>query len=751
MFKLPPARPSVRRSVPFARQLIALLLTYALLLQFIPQFSRVAHARTSAFPAEGLRGSNIDPARYKSELDTELASMLSPQPPVAETITDAVISRHKPTLNNGRIEGSLRVLLGESFTIPNATLITSDVYLPGAPSVQVNNGAQHGGIVEDGGANTPTNYTLTLANNATLAGRIHTHADAIELPAIATSVPPAAGTRTVNVNSQSQVASIGNWQTVRDLNVNGSHITVDMPPGNYGTLTVNGNSQVNLSAGTYNFANTFNLDGSAKLQATGAVVIGGHTINYTYDELYRLKSETIANDPHGVNGLVSYDYDPVGNRLSRTSTVTGVPSQSSTFDANDRLSSDTYDANGNTTASTGNSFDYDFENHLTSLNNGSVTYVYDGDGNRVAKTVGGVTTNYLVDTNNHTGYAQVVEELQSGAVVKSFTFGQDLISQRNVGGPLSFYSYDGHGSVRQLTDATSSITDTYDYDAFGILISRTGTTPNDYLYSGEQFDENLGFYYLRARYMNSMNGRFLTADSFEGVQFDPITLHKYLYSNADPVMRIDPSGHYSIQELAQVAMFITVLASITVLVSSKTLSEVTITMTLRPNIPRPSPKPSPLPAPYIPPLPTPSPTPDDDSNRFVNFDTSTVEAITMEGSTEAENIFAAKGNRQIMMCVTALAETQYRVDRFAGIKERRRVDMLRHLLTPILDLPDPAVARVPDPNGTRVNDKIIFGTGQSLRIQTFTADRTFVEHARSNGVVWTPYPYIHGPGRFTGQ
>lgn len=52
---------------------------------------------------------------------------------------------------------------------------------------------------------------------------------------------------------------------------------------------------------------------------------------------------------------------------------------------------------------------YDFENHL--VTHGSVTIVYDGDGNRVSETVGGVTTKYLVDTVNPTGYAQVVDEL----------------------------------------------------------------------------------------------------------------------------------------------------------------------------------------------------------------------------------------------------------------------------------------------------------------------------------------------------
>ena len=242
-----------------------------------------------------------------------------------------------------------------------------------------------------------------------------------------------------------------------------------------------------------------------------------------------------------------------------------MPAQSSTFDANDRLNSDSYDANGNTTGSNSNSYAYDFENRLTSLNNGSVTYVYDGDGNRVGKTVAGVTTNYLVDTNNHTGYAQVVEELQSASVTKQFTFGHDLISQRIVSGPLSFYSYDGHGSVRQLTDATASVTDTYHYDAFGILIDRTGATPNDYLYSGEQFDANLGFYYLRARYMNQQSGRFLTLDSYEGSQSDPRSLHKYMYGSADGVNNIDPSGNASLGEISTTLGIAATLASVSTL------------------------------------------------------------------------------------------------------------------------------------------------------------------------------------------
>jgi RHS repeat-associated protein len=84
---------------------------------------------------------------------------------------------------------------------------------------------------------------------------------------------------------------------------------------------------------------------------------------------------------------------------------------------------------------------------------------------------------------------------------------------------------------------------TYDYDAFGNLIHSTGTTPSNYLFAGEQFDPDLGMYFLRARYLNTSTGRFMNMDSFEGDFQSPESLHKYLYAGNDPVNNWDRSGH----------------------------------------------------------------------------------------------------------------------------------------------------------------------------------------------------------------
>jgi RHS repeat-associated protein len=107
---------------------------------------------------------------------------------------------------------------------------------------------------------------------------------------------------------------------------------------------------------------------------------------------------------------------------------------------------------------------------------------------------------------------------------------------------LSFYGYDGFDSVRVLTDQTGAVTDTYDYDAWGNVVNSTGPTPNNYLYRGEQYDPDLGLYYLRARYFNPVTGRFLTRDPAKDQPLLPRTLHKYLYAAADPVNVKDPTG-----------------------------------------------------------------------------------------------------------------------------------------------------------------------------------------------------------------
>jgi RHS repeat-associated protein len=139
-----------------------------------------------------------------------------------------------------------------------------------------------------------------------------------------------------------------------------------------------------------------------------------------------------------------------------------------------------------------------------------------------------------------------MEEIVNSAVTRQYTYGLQRISENqfvNNAWTVSFYGYDGGGNVRQLTNSVGAVTDTYEYDAFGNEVNHTGTTPNNYLYRGEQYDPDLGLYYLRARYYNPATGRFLSRDpedpNMERPK-DPKTLHKYLYVGGNPVNKIDP-------------------------------------------------------------------------------------------------------------------------------------------------------------------------------------------------------------------
>lgn len=188
-----------------------------------------------------------------------------------------------------------------------------------------------------------------------------------------------------------------------------------------------------------------------------------------------------------------------------------------------------------------------------------ITITYDADGHRVSKTVNGATTHYLVDDRNPTGYAQVLGEWvnTSEHLTRAYVPGLDLISQRlNTGTGTTpvwevyYYGYDGLGSVRVLFNAAGTTAqEKYVYDAYGQLTwqqSAGAMKPNNYLFAGEQWDNDLGMYYNRARYYRPDAGRFWTMDSYEGSPSDPQSLHKYLYAHANPVSFSDPSGNETI-------------------------------------------------------------------------------------------------------------------------------------------------------------------------------------------------------------
>ena len=240
-----------------------------------------------------------------------------------------------------------------------------------------------------------------------------------------------------------------------------------------------------------------------------------------------------------------------------------------------------YDLNGNLIRVIGSAnsalYQYNSENKLVkaTVQNGELvieeSYTYDYESNRTSKTTrrsdGQVECiNYL---NDNSALTNVIAEVDSkGNVTVYYTIGDDLLSQER-DEKISVYLYDGHGSVVGLVNENGAVTDTYTYDAFGNLLKSTGTTANNYRYCGEQFDETTGLYYLRARYMDTSTGRFISQDSYAGTIDDPVSLHKYLYCASNPVDYIDPSGYaHTLAEVAPSVQIASILASTIVTVAA---------------------------------------------------------------------------------------------------------------------------------------------------------------------------------------
>jgi len=332
----------------------------------------------------------------------------------------------------------------------------------------------------------------------------------------------------------------------------------------------NGSSQTYTYDGLNRLTSLSHFDGSGalinqydySLHATGRrtdiTESIGRTSTYTYDDLYRLTDEGII-DPVNGNHAAEYQYDKVGNRIQ--SIINGVTTAYS-YDDNDRLTQQggetfTYDGMGNTLTKSVDSdittYSYNAQQELISADiteagvNTVASYQYNPDGIRTQATEDGVVSNFLIDANRD--YAQVIAETDSvNAVSVEYVFGDDLISQE-LGVDTYNYFYDGLGSTRALTESAGIATDFYYYDAFGNTLATTGTTENRYLFTGEQYDDALDNYYLRARYYDPGVGRFTQMDTWQGRNSDPVTLHKYLYANVDPANMVDPSGFFSFSEV----------------------------------------------------------------------------------------------------------------------------------------------------------------------------------------------------------
>ena len=107
------------------------------------------------------------------------------------------------------------------------------------------------------------------------------------------------------------------------------------------------------------------------------------------------------------------------------------------------------------------------------------------------------------------------------------------------------------GDVTEIYDTEGEIVGSYQYDAWGNIISQSGSMAgsNPFRYRGYYYDAETGFYYLQNRYYDPEIRRFINADKLELTpELSQVVeqLNLYAYCNNNPVNKYDPSGHFAL-------------------------------------------------------------------------------------------------------------------------------------------------------------------------------------------------------------
>lgn len=287
---------------------------------------------------------------------------------------------------------------------------------------------------------------------------------------------------------------------------------------------------------------TYDGAGNRKTETVQTGMVG-YTIVYQYNSLNRLISTASTSGDY-----TKYIYDNNGNQVSKTSgKVKSISSGEKTVD--DMVDFDLIIRKGGsygTGAGEISVYTYDHYNRLTGFKDEDTTasYQYNAQGYRTVKTVNGTVTNYLYEVD------KVVLETDADNKTKAVqVYGSALFFRKvteSSGTQSYYYLYNAHGDVTVLIGADGEIAATYDYDAFGNLLSKTGSTANYIMYAGYQKDDESGLYYLNTRYYDSAIARFITEDDTKYTKKnDPLSLNLYTYCHNEPIMYTDPSGHWN--------------------------------------------------------------------------------------------------------------------------------------------------------------------------------------------------------------
>lgn len=319
------------------------------------------------------------------------------------------------------------------------------------------------------------------------------------------------------------------------------------------TDSQNGGSTVDTQCFTYDYAQRLSqawtaTDQCAATPAPGdSGTVGGTDAPYWQSWTYGASG----------NRLTEVDHDTTGNTANDTSVTHGYPAAGSSTDQPNTLSSTSatgpgataqtatyaYDASGNSTSVTGGalgnqSYTWNDQDQLQSTitSAGTTYYAYDASGTQIIMRDPGSTLLTVGD-------AQLTLTGSTLTGVRFYTLGSNTIAERTSAGAVSDLVPDRQGTDQVAISIVAAQTVTRrQYLPFGGTRGGPATwVGGDKGYIGGQSDTATSLKTLGARVYDSVDGRFICADSvFEAN--DPTQVNGYDYAGNDPVTAEDPTG-----------------------------------------------------------------------------------------------------------------------------------------------------------------------------------------------------------------
>ena len=312
--------------------------------------------------------------------------------------------------------------------------------------------------------------------------------------------------------------------------------------GNIRTLETRAGENVLLSF-AYRYDGNGNRTAKTGTQAAlGGITAGNNALDLSYN--YDVRGQLLEERRNGAS--VCYAYDKAGNRIRKTD------AQGETrylYNEKNQLTAEespvdrkqfSYDRQGGIieekNAAGIRLFSYNSRHQQTRVETetGNVQENrYDAEGLRFELLENGRRTSFVYHNGEllqEEGREEQGTSYHLGAGMEAFRRGQEL----------SYYHRDEQLSTALVTDGHRNVQNSYQYDAFGMSLGTTEKLNNRIRYTGQQYDDVTGQYYLRARYYNPVAGRFMQEDVYQG---DGLNLYAYCGNN--PVVYYDPSGYYT--------------------------------------------------------------------------------------------------------------------------------------------------------------------------------------------------------------